>query len=140
MYTDSFPISKTLNISFSEIFFAKKIKDINTISCNVNLRIDLDDKFINRSFETYNSDNNIVEKAIVTETGFYAIINVKKFKTPEIYLIDENNTKYNCYSNMITANNESDEFKDIVISDFKNTEDHTVKLIIDNDEIILNKG
>lgn len=93
MYTNTFPKSKSLNISFSEIALYKKSilkknEGIN-IKSDVNFKIDLDEKFINRKTTLYTSNNKKIEKAVVTETGFYAIINETNTVPNDMKLIDE---------------------------------------------------
>lgn len=136
MYTDNFPISKTLDISFSKIDLTKKLSKRITINSNVNFKVDLIDKFINRKYSTYESNDNMVEKAIVTETGFHAIIKVdSKNDLHSATLIDKEGNSYDCYFEPIT----DFEFKHIINSNFNNIETKTLRLILDNKEYILSR-
>lgn len=145
MYTDSFPISKTLDISFSKLSFLSKSifgsRQFLDVSGNVNFKIELADKFINRNYTTYKSENPNIEKAIITETGFYAIIKSDTFITPgRSYLIDKANNSYTCYTDSINFNDNSYTLKYIVTSQFNNTDEHTLKLVVNNLEYIITKN
>ncbi len=138
MYTYNLPISTTLNISFSEITLYTR-KSINTINTNINFKIDLSEKFFNRNYTSYSSNDSKVKKAIVTETGFYAIIETDNFETLKIKLLDEDKNIYQCYFNTLSSYNEYNIFQYIVIANFNNTESEKLKLIIANEEIELIK-
>lgn len=132
MFTDSFPKSRTLHISFSKVALTKKLER-DTIDCkNTEFDIELDEKFVNRDYVTYVADSDEIEKAIVTETGFYAIVKTDNFKLPEVELIDNNGTIYEGYSAYLNNNNETKEKRNIIIVNFDNTEDKELKLKIDN--------
>lgn len=136
MYTDSFPVSKTLDISFSKIDLAKKLSKRITINSNVNFRVDLIDKFVNRKYSTYESSSNMIEKAIVTETGFHATIKVDNLgDIKSAILFDEFDNCYDCYSQILT----DCDFKYIINANFNNFEAKTLRLIIDNKEYILSR-
>ncbi len=136
MYTDKFPNSKTLNISFSEISLAKKLDyiDIRTNE-NIEFTIDLAEKFINRKSVTYFSEDNDVEKAIITETGFYAIIQNNDRKLSNIELIDEKGNKYKCVFYTITDYGT----KYIIIANINDVNNQILNLIVDNKEYNLEK-
>lgn len=138
MYTDSFPVSKSLNISFSEITLYTK-NTINTINSKVDFKIDLSEKFINRDYISYSSNESKIKKAIVTETGFYAIIETDNLETLKVKLLDENENIYPCYFNTLSSYNQSNSFQYIVIANFINTENKKLKLIISDKEIELIK-
>lgn len=143
MYTESFPICKTLNISFSNINFSKKSiftkNNYFTINTDVKINIELDYKFISREHTLYKSNDNIIEKAMITETGFYAIAEIDRFKTLNIYLVDENNIKHKCYYATLTTDSNSSELKYIIISDFKDVQTSKIKIIINEKESNLRK-
>lgn len=144
MYTDSFPISKSLDISFSKLEFLKKSflrKDqILYIDVNINFKIDLSEKFINRRTTIYTSNSPDIEKAILTETGFYAIIKTNNFiNSRSTYLIDENNNLYECYTNILTFNDNSYSLRYIVIASFNDTEVENLKLVSSDTEYKLVK-
>lgn len=145
MYTDSFPVSKTLDISLSKIEFLSKSflghKDFSDISGNVSFKIELSDKFINRSYTTYGSESPEIEKAIITETGFYAILKSNDFTKPNnIQLVDENNNLYECYFNVINFYSNSYGFNCFITSLFSNTECRNLKLVIDDNQYELTKN
>ncbi len=139
MYTDSLPVSKTLDISLSKIEFLSKSflghKDFSDISGNVNFKIELSDKFINRNYTTYISESPEIEKAIITETGFYAIVKTNDFTKPNnIHLIDEKDNSYKCDFNTIYFYDSSYSFNYFITSLFNNEECKNLKLVIDDNE------
>lgn len=134
MYTDSFPTSKVLDISLSKIEFLSKSflrnNNFSDISGNSNFRIELSDKFINRSCITYSSESPEIEKAIITETGFYAILESNDvISHDDIFLFDESNIKYRVYTASLTFNDGSYTLKYIAISDFKDLENNNLRLV-----------
>lgn len=145
MYTDSFPISKTLDVSLTTIHFLNRSflgnETISDISANANFKIKLSDKFINRNYTTYTSESPEIEKAIITETGFYAIVHLNKLANSDhFYLIDENNTSYECYKNIVNYYDDSYSISYFITSPFSNSDCKTLKLVIDNNEYNLIKN
>ena len=138
MYTDAFPISKSLDISFSEITLYTKNKR-NVINYDTHLQIDLSEKFINRKNIYYASKENTVKKAIITETGFYAIIETNNIDGLKINLLDEHGNIYNCYSHPLLSYNESNNLEYMVIANFNNSDNEILKLVISDNEIELIK-
>lgn len=138
MYTDAFPISKSLDISFSEITLYTKNKR-NVINYDTHLQIDLSEKFINRKYIYYASKENTVKKAIITETGFYAIIETNNIDGLKINLLDEHGNIYNCYSHPLLSYNESNNLEYMVIANFNNSDNEILKLVISDNEIELIK-
>ena len=139
MYTDSFPISKTLDINFSKIILSSKSmigkNKYDTIISNCNFKIELSDKFINRQSTIYKSNKDEIEKAIITETGFYSIINIDNNKlVNNITLVDEDGISYNCYRDQLNNYDTSSNTKYIVISNFNNSQSKKLQLIIDNEK------
>ena len=139
MYTDSFPSSKTLNISFSNITLYPK-KSTNTIESNVNFKIDLSEKFVNRKYISYSSNDSKIKKAIITETGFYTIIETENSEIETIKLMDEDNNVYECYVHTLSTYNDSNILKYIVTSSLNNIENERLNLVIFNDEFELIKN
>ena len=139
MYADSFPVSKVLNVDFSNIVLYKKtifstmIKEIN---CNASFSINLLDKFANRQHTYYSANNSIVKKAIISETGFYAIIEGQNCDNVKGNLIDINGQIYNYYLHPL-AN--SDELKYILIANFNSIDTNKLILTIFNQNIELIK-
>ena len=139
MYADSFPISKVLNVDFSTILLTKRnllTTSEDRLHGNINFSINLLDKFSNRQHLTYTSDSSIIKKAIVSETGFYAIIETESPYVGKISLIDKNNLQYNCYFYPLTN---SDTLRYVVISSFDNFEINLLKLNIYNQDFLLKK-
>lgn len=138
MYTDKFPVSKILNISFSKVDLTKKLSSKLSIENDVNFEVELLNKFIDRKYTSYSSINDNLEKAIVTETGFHAIINTDSETLKDIKLIDELGNYYKCYSeNLIYYSDYG--FKYIVISNFNSINFKTLKLVIDGTEYDLTR-
>lgn len=139
MYTYSFPTSEKLNISFSKIsLYTKNTQDL--IKANTDFQVELSEKFINRRYTLYTSNQDKIKKAIITTTGFYAIIetdSLRKMKTIE--LIDEADNIYECYTHTLSNYNDSNTFEYIVMSNFNNIENKKLKLMISNDEYELIK-
>ncbi len=140
MYTDGFPLSEKLNISFSKLtFYTKKIH--KTINVSTNFQIQPDSKFNERKSIIYNSDSKEIQKAIITSTGFYAIIQTPKHEIPDINLIDENENKYKCTSYMLSSNNNENILEYIVICNIRDTNNKSLKLQMLNNEFeLIKKG
>lgn len=137
MYTDSFPNSKTLDISFSKVMLSKKSilsknKYLN-LTANANFKVTLSEKFTNRNYTSYSSDSDKIEKAIISETGFHSIIISNNESLKGAKLIDEFGNSYECYTQGITDFN----YKYIINSNFNNIHAKILKLIVDNTEYIL---
>ena len=139
MHTDNFPISSRLDISFSRIMLSKKSiiskNEYSDINLSANFKVDLDKKFIDRKTTTYLSKEKDVEKAIITETGFHAIIISEDINTIEAVLIDENGNSYMCYSAFISGSN----LKNIILANYNNMEAKELKLLVNDKEYILYK-
>lgn len=137
MYTDSFPISNNLMISFSKLGLHKNLlfdKEIDTINSNFNILVNLSEKFINRTYTSYISDKENLTKAIVSDTGFYAIIGLSSTKEANVKFLDVNGIEYNCFSSA-TTNYDSDKlFEHIIVSNYNNKNSKNLKLIIDDIE------
>ena len=144
MYANSFPVSKSLNINFSKITLSKKaIFNKNKyleIDTNANFIINLDEKFQIRNFTTYNSESNQIEKAIITETGFYSIIQLYTIMN-KAEIIDQNNNIYYCtFVPLTTYDNKNNSIiRFVITSDFNDTNNLSLKLIINNIEYNLSK-
>lgn len=136
MYTDSFPISRTLNIEFSKIILYKNLNNRKYINTNASFEIELEDKFINRHSISYISNDESIEKAIVTETGFYAIIDNSNLSLKNVKLIDEFKNYYECYFSFFT--NYDNTY--IIMANFNNLENKLLKIMIDNKEYELYKN
>jgi len=135
IYTDSFPISNGLNISFSRLALHKKKlsnSNKNIINSNLNISVSISEMFKNRNYANYVSDKNNLRKALISETGFYAIVNLDYIEEINATLIDENGNKHNCFVAPITIydNNEFAEY--IIVSNYNNKNARYIKLIVDN--------
>ena len=142
MYTDRFPISNVLNINLTSVVISKKsnFEDNKYIEiyANKNFQIELCDKFVNRNVVSYVSENEEIEKAIITETGFYAKIKANEIERKDIKLIDEVGREYKCYYSIIN-NKDKNNREGFIIANFNNTESKRLKLIIEEKEYQLVK-
>lgn len=140
LYTNSFPESRSLNISFSRVRLSKKLDNIELPNTNIDFRIELSEKFVNRNYTTYTSNDSCIEKAIITETGFYAIIEQDKNRIIEnVTLVDEHGNSYDCYLDLVTNEDEFINMKYIIISQFNNIQNDNLKLVINNKQYELVK-
>ena len=98
----------------------------------------MSEKFNDRKVILYNSDNSNIQKAIISRTGFYALIDMQSMEKLEVELMDENNS-IKCFY-LYSINNEPDVgAKCILVSNFSNTESKELKLIINGKEYKLAK-
>ena len=143
MFTDSFPKSRTLHISFSKVMLTGKSMFGNNkyeeLAKNVEFEINLDEKFITRNYVEYTCDNEDVEKAIVTETGFYAIVNTENTEIIEATLIDESKNELKCFSAPLNNNNTTKDMRSIIIVNYKEFTNNKFKLKVDGKEYELRK-
>lgn len=142
MYNDSFPKSKTLNINFSKIALSHKRQNKHFISANndINFKIELDEKFLNRNHTLYNSPDFKFEKTGITETGFYSVVNLDN--TAEITaleFIDSNGISYPCFFTNSHYNADG-EFKYIITSPFYDKSAENLTLIINGEKYFLTKN
>ena len=141
MYNDSFPISNSLDLNFSKIILSKKNgnKEIIYSDSGINFDIALSEKFLNRHYTSYLSDSPEIEKAIISETGFYAIINLNnESKLNNIKLLDDKNVLFNCYHFASTYQLLAP-YKFIITSAFNDASAENLKLIINNKEYLLTR-
>lgn len=141
IYSNSFPTSKTLNMDFSRIALSKKgifnnkYSEINT---NANFSINLNEKFQNRNFTTYISNDSEIKKSIITDTGFYAIMKIDNFEKVKINLLDEQNNNYDCYYHPIVSEVPNTHII-MITSIFNNCTNETIRIIIGDNEYVLMK-
>lgn len=138
MHTIDFPVSNKLKISFSDITLYKKTffsMVEKKIKKNVNFNIVLDDKFLNMEYTPYFCNNKNIEKAIITETGFYAIVNKNKNYIHKVALSDDLGNYYDCYFTTLTGTN----YKYIIKSNFKDISTNNLTLTIDEQQYLLKK-
>lgn len=137
--TNGFPKCKTLNINFKKVvphyisYFGDEKKVIDK-ECNI--KVDLSDKFVNRTCTYYTSDSPIIKKALVTETGFYAIFIPDSNLSYDVKLIDENENMYLCHSAPFFMSNDNSY---LAVSAFNISDNNVLKLVIDDEEYTLIK-
>ena len=140
LYTDNFPMSNTLNIHFSKITLAKKLSIKHSLYSDVSLDVSLDEKFTNRHSVYLHSDSKKIYKSIITETGFYCILDLEYGQTiKKAKLFDQNNNSYDCYFTQLTSTGSYSTLQYIIISNFNNKDANNLKLVIDNNEYFLTK-
>lgn len=142
MYTDSFPISNSLNISFSKIALHKKSlfgTELDTINSKTSISVDISEKLKNRSHTSYIAEKDNVKKAIISETGFYAIVSLNDIKKINAKLIEENGTEYDCFTAFINNYDSNSAKEYIIISKYNNKDSKELKLMINDVEYELNK-
>jgi len=142
MYNDSFPKSRTLDISFSKITLSHKgkIKHFINAKHDINLEIELDEKFLNRNHSSYTSLDTTIEKTTISETGFCSIIvfsSINEISTLE--LIDNNGISYPCYYTASHYNSDG-KFRFVITSPFYNKSAENLTLIINGKEYFLTKN
>lgn len=116
------------------------VGNMKELSKKVDFQIDLIDKFINREVLNYTSLAKEIEKAVITETGFYSVVIAEDFKPINAKLIDENRETYACDTFALPYDNKLEKFKRIITCNFDNKENNKIKLIIDNKKYELNKN
>ena len=102
------------------------------------IKIDLSEKFVNREYTEYEAENSEVERAIISETGFYAIIGTYNENKVEAKLIDEAGNETECYTYSLNSYNENNELNTIIIAEYYDKYKE-IKLVVDGKEYILNK-
>lgn len=139
-YIDSMPISNRINIQFSRLQIGKKL-DTKEISNNkIEFNIAIEDKFNDRNYTSYYSDNINVKKAIISRTGFYTMVEkenngaIKKIK-----LLDENNNEYKCDFVLLNISYETNKDNIMIIAKIDNATSNELKIIIDDEEYKLTK-
>ncbi len=131
-----------MNISFSEIIlynnnnpskYANKI-----ITESKNAHIDIEEKFINRDTTKYVSKNSDIQKAVITETGFYTIIKSNNIKiNAKLYAEDK---KYKCNINVVKFDTQTLETYFLIYADIDLTKSYDKFLLeVKNEKIELYK-
>lgn len=141
MYSNSFPNSTNLDIHLSSIYLVNNsINHEIDIRHNLNFNVSLDEKFINRKYTSYVPNDSSIEKAIVTETGFYAVVNSPvDSKDLRAKLKEENGNSSDCYSMLLHYDNNSGYFKKLITCSLTNLENNHLKLTIQNKKFTLTK-
>ena len=116
MISNGYPNMNKLTVSFDSIIIYDNSKNYNEYISgkniinvnNISFEIKLDDRFINKSsinYEINNQSQDIpfeVERALYSDTGFYAIIKTNESNL-KIMLEDSNNKTYNCNRVLVKA-------------------------------------
>lgn len=141
IYSNSLPKSNLLNINLSNIHLVNDSADYRTeINKTINFNIDLDDKFINRNYTSYVSSDSSIKKAIITEIGFYAIIDTDiESEKLRAKIIDESGNKFDCYSINFEYNSVTNNFQKLITCPLTDSENKHLKLSIHNKEYELIK-
>lgn len=140
LYNDSFPKSKTLNISFSGIVLAKQTRQREFFDTNISFNINLSEKFLNRNHTLYTYKDPTIEKSIISETGFCSIVNLgNATEITVLEFFDSKGNSYPCY--FATSHYNSNEvFKYVITSPFYNKDEENLTLIINEKEYLLTKN
>lgn len=147
LLSDGYSNIKKLNISFSKITLYKgeePDKSITIINDNrINISIDIDEKFINRNVSKYvqndTDDKYNIQEAIITETGFYAIIETTENNID--FILKNENNEYKCsYRIMNVKYAEKVKYYHLILANIE-LEDASEQIILQNENknIILNK-
>jgi len=118
---------------------SKKLENVKISPLNINFTIDLDEKFINRHSTYYACDNIEIKKALITETGFYSLIefnDLSKFK--KITLTDNTNTIYKCQFFNVNSP-DINKYQYIIASNFNDSTAEKLTLIINDKKYELRK-
>ena len=140
MFTDKFPISKSLNINFSTVALSKKLENIKLSPLYVNFTINLDEKFINRHSTYYTCNNDIeIKKSIITETGFYSLVEFADLNKLNKITITNNSEIYNCQHYTVHSPDIT-KYQYIIVSNFNDATAEKLTLMIDDKKYLLNKN
>jgi len=142
MYTDSFPVSNSLKISFSKIALHKKKlfgTELKTINSKTDISVNISEKFKNRSYTSYISEKSNIKKALISETGFYAIVSVNDIEKINAKLTSEDGTEYSCFTAFINNYDSNSAKEYIIISKYNDKNSKKLKLMINGIEYELNK-
>ena len=129
IFSNGFPDINTLVFEFSEIVIYNDKKPEHNFKVNmdpVEFRIKLDEKFINQSKKLYdiqyekNNNNIIIDKAIITETGFYAIVKTNTHKLKLRLYINDFSDK--CERTLLYVNPEEKEYQFLIYTPLKDTD------------------
>ena len=115
--SNEFPIMNEININFSKIvIYGDEGKNITVnLPERININIKLEDKFVNSESQVYSidiqntTDTFQVEKAVFSETGFYAIVKCKEGNT-QFILEDSNSKSYKTSRTLLNIYDEDNNF------------------------------
>lgn len=140
IYTNSMPISKMIKFEFSEIYITKKLDDKKVTDNRISFNIELEEKFLIRNYTLYNSEEANIEKAIISKTGFYALVKLAQDEViNKIELIDENNVLYECNFIALNSSSNGGNFEYMIIGNIYNEESNLLRLLINDKEYKLTK-
>lgn len=137
MISDGYPNIERLDITLSGIVLYND-KDSNKESKvinekGINISIDIDEKFINRNVVEYvqeeiDSEYN-VKKAIITDTGFYAVVETEKSNVK--FTLETNNKRYKCNYRFLKMDyNGEIQYYHLILADIKLHEMETEAIIL----------
>lgn len=140
--SDGYPMIEKLNITCSEIkLYNDKNPDIGTKKINekeINISIDIDEKFINRNVLEYiqqEVDNEYnIKKAIITDTGFYAIVETKSSQIN--FTVETNNKKYRCNYRILKRNYIENIYYHLIMADIE-LQNIELELILKSEEKVI---
>ena len=123
IFSEGFPNIKTLEFNFSKVILYndKNPSQNKTINMdNKNFSIEINEKFIGQNKKDIkleiekNRDNMIVKKAVITETGFYAVIKTNNHNV-KLKLNSEDFSKI-CQKQLLYVEPEKNEFTFLIYS------------------------
>lgn len=143
MISDGYPRIKRIDMTLSGIVLYND-KNSNTErkvikEKEINISLDIDEKFINRNVVEYvqegiDSEYN-VKKAIITDTGFYAVIETNKSNVK--FELETNKKEYKCKSRFLKMNyNGEIKYYHLILSDIKLDEKQTELILQSEDKVI----
>lgn len=146
MIADGYPEFKELKIRFSKVLLYNEDDECkNTYEIGVDkqneISISISEKFINKETTKYETsvNNNIeVKRAIICETGFYAIVKSNKGGI-KATLKDESNNEYICGKSLISIYDENNNNYYIITAKLLDKTNRKLFLKIDDKEIELIK-
>ncbi len=129
MISNGYPHMNKLTVSFDSIIIYDNSKNYNKYRTNENIidvnnisfSITLDDRFINKSSKKYEINNQTqdihfeVERALYSDTGFYAIIKTKE-NNIDITIEGSNRKSYSCTRLLLNITDEDDNFYYLITS------------------------
>ena len=131
-----YPDTKEINISFSKIIIYGDRGSHIEVNCEdtINIKIPLEEKFIDKTSIEYDipiskTETFEIQKAVLTDTGLYAIIKTSKGK-PEFIIEDADGNIYQCERNLINLYDEENNFYYLIVSEIN--EDNYRELFLIN--------
>ena len=136
--SNGYPNMRNLEIHLNKLVLYTSSHDINAYTVNfpkeISFSIELEEKFTNKSSVNYsisnpnNTNSFSVEKAMYSDTGFYAI--VKSKEDLDFIVEDVNNTKYKTSKRMLNIFDEDNNFYHLIIANISS--DNKASVILKN--------